>query len=361
MHSRSTHLLTVGFLYLVAAWGLTGCTPPTESRQRSSGAPVGNLPEEGGGKPGEYLFCHWNVENFFDDKHDKRSRVDEVYDEWMSSDAAAFKLKLTKLTEALMMMNQGKGPDILAICEVETVRAAELLKDALNSKLDPKLHYQHVLMKEVSAGRHIAPAIITRLPVIKDRTRLLDKKMRILEGQVVVGGHELTIFASHWTSRLHEGEHQREHYADKIYGAFRAMYKSNPKVDVLICGDFNDTPHDESVVKHLHSSANLNDVKNSGDEPLLYNLFGDKDPNKGFGSHYYKGGWDIFDQILVSPGMLDNHGWVCEVDTVHTFNELHKPGDTKKRPWRFGDPKDESPRGYSDHFPVTVKLRVVGG
>jgi endonuclease/exonuclease/phosphatase family metal-dependent hydrolase len=357
MLSRSMRFLALASFCCILAWGLSACQPAGENNSGATGSS-----EEGAARAGEYLFCHWNVENFFDDKLDKRTfAADEVYDRWFAGDPAALQLKLSKLTEALLKMNNGKGPDILAICEVESVRAAELLKDALNQKLDGKLHYQHVLMKEVSAGRHIAPAILTRLPVVKDKTRLLDKKMRILQGHIVVGGHELVVFASHWTSRLGGGgQDRRDAYADRIHGAVRAMYKSNAKVDVLVCGDFNDTPHDASVAKHLYSSTNPNDVKNSGDDPLLYNLLGDKEPDKGFGTHYYSGKWFIFDQILVSPGMLDNHGWVCEVGTVHTVNDLHRPGDSKRRPWRFGEPKDDAPRGYSDHFPVTVKLRVVG-
>jgi endonuclease/exonuclease/phosphatase family metal-dependent hydrolase len=343
-------------LTLLAAWGLAGCQPAAEP-------PAGSNNEEGAGKPGDYLFCHWNVENFFDDKLDKRAnKADKEFDHWFATDPEALALKLKKLTEALLKMNNGKGPDILSICEVESVRAAELLQEALNKKLDEKLHYRHVLMKEVSAGRHIAPAIITRLPVVKDKTRLLDKRMRTLVGHIQVGGADLVVISTHFTSRLGGGgEGRREEYADDIYGFFKGMFKSNPKVDVLVCGDFNDTPQDESIVKHLHASGNLNDVKNSpADDPLLYNLFADKDPAKGFGTHFYNGKWLIFDQILVSPGMLDNQGWICEVDSVQTFNELHKAGDTKKRPWRFGDPEDKGPRGYSDHFPVLVKLRVAG-
>ena len=39
-------------------------------------------------------------------------------------------------------------------------------------------------------------------------------------------------------------------------------------------------------------------------------------------------------------------------------NYLHIPGDNQKRPWRFGDERTNGARGYSDHFPITVKLKV---
>lgn len=331
---------------LLAALVLVGCKP--------AGTAHGQPPSASEG----YLFCFWNVENFFDDQKDGRKGPgDREYDGWFADNPQILKLKLTKLTDALLKLNDGRGPDILALAEVESLRAAELLQQALNARLpDPSLHYQNVLMKEVAGGRHIATAIITRLPAVKNRTRLHGKRQRILEGHIVVDGHDLVVFASHWTSRLNQGsEHGRASYAQAIYGAFRAMHKSSPAVDVLICGDFNDTPQDESVTKHLHATGNAQAVLQNGEPPLLLDLFADKDPAGGFGTHFYRK-FLIFDHLVVSPGMLDRAGWSCEPDSVQTVNTLYRPGDRQKRPWRFGGERGE--RGYSDHFPVTVRLKV---
>ena len=242
---------------------------------------------------------------------------------------------------------------------MESVRAAQLLQDALNQKIaDPALHYHTVLMKEVSQGRHIAPAIITRLPVIKDKTKTHGNRMRIIEGHIMIDGHELVVMASHWTSRCaRAAERARQDYADKIYGAANAIYHSNPAADVLICGDFNDTPADVSVTEHLHASADIKGVRSSNQQLRLLDLMADKDPTGGYGTHYYHH-WLIFDHIVVSPGLLDNAGWTCEPTTVATISSLAKPGDKHHRPWRFGGEKEHGERGYSDHFPVTVKLRV---
>lgn len=314
-----------------------------------------------------YLFCFWNVENFFDDREDHRSNsADKEYDGWFANHPEILKQKLAHLSEAMISLNGGRGPDILAVAEVEGIRAAELLRDALNQRLaDPALHYRHVLMKEVTAGRHIAPAIITRLPVQADRTQLLGRQERILEGHVVVNGQDLVILATHWTSRLTDADgHRREDYADKIYGRFRAMYESNPQVDFLICGDFNDPPDAPSVVNHLHATGDREAVGRSGrsgrsnGQPLLLDLFAGRNPDAGFGTHYYNGKWMLFDHIVVSPGLLDGQGWSCDADSAQTVNSLVKAGDKKHRPWRFGSAHDKSERGYSDHFPVTAKLKV---
>jgi len=346
----SCHRAGVGILCVLTAVFLlsVGCSPTGEAQGRPASAADG------------YLFCFWNVENFFDDRNDSRKGPgDKEYDGWFADNPQILKLKLAKLTDALLRLNGGKGPDILALAEVESLRAAELLQQALNARLpDPSLHYQNILMKEVAGGRHIATAIITRLPAAKNRTRLHGKRQRILEGHIEVVGHDLVVFASHWTSRLNQGsERGRASYADSIYGSYHAMHKSNPAVDVLICGDFNDTPQDESVTKHLHATGDVQAVLRGGDPPLLLDLFADKDPSAGFGTHFYRK-WIIFDHLVASPGLLDRAGWSCEPDSVQTVHTLYRPADRQKRPWRFGGERERGERGYSDHFPVTVRLKV---
>jgi hypothetical protein len=86
---------------------------------------------------GEYLFCFWNVENFFDDMVDHRiNEVDRQYDEWFGKHPDVFRRKLGNLTEVLCKLKDGKGPDIIALAEVEDRRAADLLMRALNRELD---------------------------------------------------------------------------------------------------------------------------------------------------------------------------------------------------------------------------------
>jgi endonuclease/exonuclease/phosphatase family metal-dependent hydrolase len=301
------------------------------------------------------LFCFWNVENLFDDREDGRVQAaDKEFDAWFANDPVALKLKLQHLSDALLQLNGGKGPDILALAEVENPRAAELLRQTLNGRLgDPSLHYQNLLMKDLDAGRHIAPAILTRLPVRGNRTQLHGRRQRILEGHVTVNGHDLIIIASHWTSRVTDKDsHNRGDYGDQIYGLYRAMARTNPAVDLLVAGDFNDPPDAASVTGHLHAYE-------TGNGDGLCDLFAGKDPSS-FGTHYFRDHWAIFDQIVVAPGLFDTRGWSCDPASTRTINTLTRPGDRKHRPWRFGSRHDRAPRGYSDHFPVTVRLMVEG-
>jgi endonuclease/exonuclease/phosphatase family metal-dependent hydrolase len=312
-----------------------------------------------------YLLCFWNCENLFDDHFDNRpSSADKPYDRWFADDAKARELKYGHLADALVKLNDGRGPDILAVVELESERSAEMLREALNARLaDPALHYTEPLIKEVEGGRHIAPAVLTRLHARRDRTQLLGKgkRLRILEIHLEAGDHELVLVASHWTSRLSDDDgHSREKYADQIHGRYAAMVQSNPKVDFLVCGDFNDPPDAPSVTRGLHAGGDAAAVRRGGAEAPLLDLFANKSPDT-FGTIYHKREWSIFDQIAVSPGLLDDEGWTCDVDSVATINTL--TADNHGHPKAFGNehfkgrPQD---RGASDHFPVTVRLRVAG-
>jgi endonuclease/exonuclease/phosphatase family metal-dependent hydrolase len=336
------------FLQFVAVLALLGPVACGENSRRPVISP----------DPRDYLFCFWNVENLFDDQEDDRLQgADQEYDRWFARDHTALEFKLARLSQALLEMNGGRGPDIIALAEVENQRAAELLKDALNSRLDnAAMHYSHVLFKDPHGGRHIATAIITRLPVRGDRTRTHGSRLRILEGHIDVNGHDLVVLATHWTSRLTDKTgSQRAKYADQIHGVFSAMYHTNPRVDFLICGDFNDPPEAPSVTEHLHA-VDRQQFGLSTEGPRLLDLFAGKDPER-YGTHYNQGKWYVFDQIAVSSGLLDDQGWTCDPDSAQTVNNLVLPGDRHRRPWHFGNSHTYN-HGYSDHFPVTVRLRV---
>src|SRR5262245_12931246 len=174
-----------------------------QSTQKPGEEPPGGQPPFASPPPATntVVFCHWNMENLFDDHDDKRRYPDEEYDNWFVTDPAARQKKYARLTEALLKLNDGKGPDVIVGNEVESRRAAELLKDALNAALpEGTAKYEYVEMKELDAGRHIAPCVISRYPL--SGAKLLGHRQRILEVHVTVNNHDLTLIGSHWTSQL---------------------------------------------------------------------------------------------------------------------------------------------------------------
>src|SRR5262249_10675560 len=134
-------------------------------------------------------------------------------------------------------------------------------------------------------------------------------------------------------------------------------FDKNKGVDLLVCGDFNDTPQSDSVNKWLRATDDRKVVREARGETHLLNLFMGKDPLK-FGTHYYDADrtWFIFDQIVVSPGLLDAKGWSCDPDSAQTVRDV--PTTANGHPLRFGNRREMGQRGASDHCPVTVRLQV---
>jgi hypothetical protein len=150
-------------------------------------------------------FCFWNVENLFDDRENpKLEKVDRVFDRWFATDKQALAQKLARVGDVLQEMNGGKGPDVIALAEVESQRAAELVKEELNKRWKDRkpLHYSTVVYRDPRGGRSIATAVITRLKVAATKTRLLGHRQRILKVHIEAAGRELIVVASHWTSRI---------------------------------------------------------------------------------------------------------------------------------------------------------------
>ena len=168
---------------------------------------------------------------------------------------------------------------------------------------------------------------------------------------------------ANWTSqRSDDGTKKgagRDRYATTIHEEYERVIKENAAADYLLCGDFNTTPDSEVVTEQLRMIGNKDEVLTAKDSPRLLGLLSNKPADK-FGTHYYSKPL-IYDQIGVSPGMLDDKGWTCDPDSVTVPTDgLIRDKARTRRPWRFGD-KNENPqgRGYSDHFPVVVNLRVL--
>jgi len=308
------------------------------------------------------VLCLWNMENLFDDKDDKRRSIDEPYDAWFVNKPEDRRKKYEKLAVWLVKQNGGIGPDIVVGNEIESHRAAELLQEALNAALPTgAARYEYVAMRDLDAGRHIAPCVVSRYPL--SGVKLLGSRMRTLEVHVTVNKHDLFLVASHWTSQLtdksgDEDGKGRAKYATTIHELYAESLKGNPKLDFLVCGDFNDSPDSESVAHRLHLTADATQVRPDTDPPKLFGPLSDKKP-ADFGTHYYSKPL-IYDQVGISPGMFDNVGWGYVPDSVKVPTEgLIRSGSRNRQPWRYGSEKDNAAgRGFSDHFPVLVTLKV---
>jgi hypothetical protein len=118
-------------------------------------------------------------------------------------------------------------------------------------------------------------------------------------------------------------------------------------------GDLNDTPLNNSVQKVL--KANGAPKKELGE--LLNPYF--QLEQKGEGTHYYNGDWDMFDNIILSPQFLQKKGLTFRSTDAFILKKdfvLFKNNRTgEKKPNRtYSGTKYHN--GYSDHLAVYITL-----
>jgi endonuclease/exonuclease/phosphatase family metal-dependent hydrolase len=318
--------------------------------------------------PRTFTLAFWNVENLFDDKENpKLEDADREFDKFFAANPKMLQAKLDNLAKVLLDSKEfaGKGPDILCLAEVESQRAVELLRERLHAGLkDKRDHYTHLVYLDPAGGRSIATALLSRVAVV-GKPELLSTQRRILKVTLQHNKHPLTVVVSHWSSRISDKTGRgRAAYAEAIHRDYAQMVAADPKVRYLVCGDFNDGPDDPAVTKSLHATGEVKAVLEwkPGQRAIFYNPFMEL-AKKGKATLYFGPTPFVFDQIVLSPGLLEPGGWEYRNRSASIVELLafeHRASNTK-RPDRFGGPDDKRPldsRGASDHYPVKIELKV---
>ncbi len=135
-----------------------------------------------------------------------------------------------------------------------------------------------------------------------------------------------------------------------------SIFKTNPNATIVIMGDFNDEPTNNSLLKGLNTENSITDLRNN----KLYNLTAIASATQKTGSHKYKGSWAYLDQFIVSGKLLNQNSELrTSSNNLCIFNApflLEKDdaylGD---KPFRtFVGYKYNG--GYSDHLPLFIDL-----
>jgi hypothetical protein len=177
-------------------------------------------------------------------------------------------------------------------------------------------------------------------------------------------GEEINFFVNHWPSRREgasETEYKRIETAKVLRKEIDGLFDKNEMSKIIIMGDFNDEPVDESVLKTFGAEpfkCDPNSTKNA-DIPekelynISYNLF-----ENGSGTISFRGDWNLFDQIIISSGLVSQKGLSYQCDSFSIINNdliATRSGKYKGTPFpTYGGNRYLG--GYSDHFPVTARF-----
>jgi predicted extracellular nuclease len=307
----------------------------------------------------------YNVENLMDTIDNPIKRDDEfVPDSEKQWNSERYAAKLNNLSRVISSAGI-ELPAIVGLSEVENKAVVEDLanENALASAGYQVIHFDSPDERGIDNALLIDPSRIKVLDAYAIHVELPANNggstRDILYACLMVKGakEELHVFVNHWPSR-YEGEEvsrpRRIMAASVLKANVDSLNELYEDPHIIIMGDMNDTPFDESVMVTLGASA----MDDAYEDEALVNLVASYQKNNE-GSYNYKGNWQALDQIIVSEILLQENSPV-RVDrrkTVFVRNDFQMYESSKYgvMPSRtYGGPNYYG--GYSDHLPVYTEL-----
>ncbi len=311
-----------------------------------------------------FSLMFYNTENFYDTVDDPETMDDEFtpngFRKWSEK---RYNDKVEKLTKVISTIVRPDKPDIISLAEIENKTVMESILDEVRRQGMEGYSYVHydspdergsdVAMIYKTDRFHVLESntVLVHLPGIEDRTR----DILYVKG-MVSNGETLHLFVIHFPSRAEGRElsERRRYFAgSELRNAVYKVTAEDPEANVIIMGDFNDTPDDNSVDEVLGAQKSFEEVNSLRLYNLLYPRY-----KKGLGTTYHEG-WLLFDQIIVSGNLLTSQKIDCKPEYADLFNPpwlLHFGRGNRPKPNRTYSGKYVG--GYSDHLPVYLRLNL---
>ena len=308
----------------------------------------------------------YNTENFFDVLDDPKKRDDEFTPNgdkhW---DKYKFNEKQAKLAKVIIALGGWECPEIIGFCELENKGVLQSLiwQNNLKDQGYKIAHYESPDRRGIDVGllyRSEKINLIYSEPVSINfpwdasyKTR--DILYAVFSMNTIDTFH---LFINHWPSRWGgqlESEPSRKFVASVLKSKTDSLLGLDKQAPIIIMGDFNDTPVNQSVSSVLGAQPQV--TENPKD---LVNLTAAFEGKRG--THKYQGDWAVLDQVIVSQSMVgeDNKLGVKE-KKAYIFNApfLLEPdekfqGESVNRTY-IGM---KYHGGYSDHLPIYIDVEL---
>ena len=316
--------------------------------------------------PAEVQVAFYNVENLFNTS-DHPQKFDEDFlpegrYQWTEEN---YEGKLAQLGKAIGGMGKD-GPHILGLAEIENETVVKELFEynEANLRSYEVVHEESPDMRGIDVALAYDPMVFAYLRhetipfSLPDESQYTSRDILLVEGKI--GEETLYVFVNHWPSRRDgapESEYKRVRAAELARAKVDSILDLDPEANIILMGDFNDDPLDRSIDVTLMGEGDLDDLT-AGE---LYNPMAFlHDPSRE-GSLVHQGKWNLFDQILLSEELLSSeNGLQYQEESATIFSQeltvgFGRGADNPRRAIFRGK---FDPKGYSDHFPVYVKLSV---
>jgi predicted extracellular nuclease len=315
---------------------------------------------------GRLRILFYNVENLFD-TFNEPGKNDNAFTPDGDRRWTPYRLqqKISNLYRAITAAGEWNMPAIIGMCEVENRHVLEML---VNNTGLRNAGYR-IIHRDSRDSRGIDVAALYR----PEEFVLIEKSFTcvtfpfdssattrdILYMKGIAGINDtLHLFVNHWPSRW-GGQSAtapyRNHAATVLKSLTDSLVAIHPRAKIIIMGDFNDEPEDESLKKYLGAGFGYGKPENG----KLYNI--STEMRSSFnGTYKYQGVWYTYDQFIVSGSMLNGIGRLqTNPHSVKVYNAgfLLIPDAS----W-FGFKPFRSYEGFrytggfSDHLPVYLDI-----
>jgi predicted extracellular nuclease len=257
----------------------------------------------------EFSAAFYNAENLFDNEDDPETNdedfLPESEKEWTE---VRYQKKLKDVARVIASMPGKHLPDLVGLSEVENrtvlldlVKQADLFaagymivhKDSPDRRgIDVALLYKPDRFEVLYQDYFTIPLVTNGKPT---------RDVLYVKG-LVSEADTLHVFINHWPSRFGGKEKSapnRNAVAAMVRYRVDSLLQNQPDCKILLMGDFNDNPDDESIVDILGGAS----MPDQTDKPL-FNLYAAA-WSRGEGTFNYRGDWGMLDQILISWSLKD--------------------------------------------------------
>ncbi len=264
--------------------------------------------------------------------------------------------KLNNICKVIIASGKWHAPDIIGVAEVENKNC---LFDLTRKTALSRLQYE-IVHHDSPDRRGIDVALLYNtetfevilshnFPVIFDKEQFsTTRDVLYVKGRFRATSDSLHLFVCHFPSRRGSKmatDAKRAAAARVVRSAIDSIQKQNFEAQIVIMGDFNDSPTDASIAKIMN-------VNNDTCSTCLTNVI----DRRAQGTHCYKNEWAFLDQTIVSNAVVRNYSVQSQVQQHDFLLETNKKTGVQT-PFRSYKGTFYT-RGYSDHLPVMLTLII---
>lgn len=313
-----------------------------------------------------YGVAFYNLENLFDTINNN-GKYDLEFSPGGSRqwDGTKYWKKIHNMAYAISRMSTKttpNGPAVIGVSEVENIT---VLNDLVN---DPQIkgkgykviHHDSPDARGIDVGLLYNPKDFRPLRVTNHRLTIDSlPRFRTRDQMCVVGllgGDRVAFIVNHWPSRRGGTEQSswlREAAARLTKSIADSLLNVDPNIGVIMMGDLNDYPNNRSVTEVMKARKKEAETAPGEFFNPFWKLFDD-----GIGSYIYRGGWGLFDQIMLSYNMTAQGKCPLKYQRARVINDeflRQQEGRYKGYPLRTFS-EGAFMNGYSDHFPTEIFL-----